>query len=59
MLPQNAESEAEDQDGKPKKRPKLDRHVDKWIMHPFPNSARTDGLQLKHWVKDKEQDENY
>lgn len=52
-------SEGEEDENKPKKRQKLDRPVDKWTLFPFPNSARSDNLRLRHWVKEKEQDEPY
>ena len=37
----------------------LNRKVDKWVWHKFTNPARTDGLQLSHWQKDKLKDEPY
>ena len=42
-----------------KRRPVLNRPVDKWIMQSFTNPARTDGAALSHWVKQKENNEVY
>lgn len=35
------------------------KQVDKWILKGFNNPARTDGTQLVHWVKTKEESEIY
>ena len=57
MVP--ADAEAEPEAGEAKKRPRLDRPVDKWIWHQFENPAREDQFQLAHWTKEKESDEPY
>lgn len=42
-----------------KKQRNLNKAVDKWVWHPFENSARKDNFKLSHWMKEKERDEVY
>ena len=48
-----------EEEGAAKKRPKLDRAVDKWVFTEFNNPARTDAFKPLHWTKEKEQGEPY
>ena len=57
MVPAD-EASGDDKEEK-KKKPKLDRPVDKWELNPFTNPARTDKLSLQHWTKEKEKDDIY
>mmetsp|Transcript_18675 Transcript_18675/g.31939 ORF Transcript_18675/g.31939 Transcript_18675/m.31939 type:complete len:200 (+) Transcript_18675:158-757(+) len=36
-----------------------DKRAGSWVNHHFENPARDDGLQLHHWVKDAEQDDQF
>ena len=47
------------QTNKTKVIPKMDRPVDKWVWHSFNNPAREDGVQMFHWMKQKEVSEPY
>ena len=42
-----------------KKKPKLNRDVNKWAWKPFKNQARNDNLTLHHWVKVNEEEGEY
>ena len=53
------EGGAPEEEGAPKKRPRLDRHVDKWVLSEFNNPARPDTYRLSHWCKEKEKEEVY
>ena len=56
MVPVEELEKGQNEEGKPKVVPKLDRPVDKWVWHPFTNPARTDNAQMFHWLKQKEVD---
>ena len=57
--PQMVPAEESGDEKEKKKRPVLNRHVDKWAMQAFTNPARSDGTTLNHWVKVKEKNEVY
>ena len=57
MVP--ADEPSGDEKEEKKKKPKLDRPVDKWELNPFTNPARGDELVLQHWTKEKEKDDVY
>ena len=59
MVPVEELETAKNEEGKTKVVSKLNRPVDKWVWHPFVNSARSDGLRLSHWMKDKEREDAY
>ena len=59
MVPVEELEKAKNDEGKTKVVPKLDRPVDKWILHQFVNPARKDGAMMAHWTKEKEKAEIY
>ena len=59
MVPVEEMQTTKTEDGKTKVVPKLDRPVDKWVWHSFKNPAREDGVQMSHWMKEKEIDDPY
>ena len=59
MVPVEELEKGVNKEGKPKVVPKLDRPVDKWIWNGFENPARTDGVKMFHWMKEKEKNEPY